>query len=231
MVVSLENCHESLVGIIAGRIKERYHRPVIVVTQVEEGVKGSGRSIEAYNMFEGLQACRHLMSRFGGHAMAAGLTLPKENLPILREQLNREANLTEEDFVPIIKIDAAMPLGYISEKLVEELELLEPFGKGNPKPLFAEKQFWLRRISLVGKTRPIVKLQVQNAAGTVLDAIYFGDAEEFERQVTEKFGRSAWEQALQGRKNEICLMLAYYPSINEYMGRRNLQIVVENYCC
>ena len=231
MVVSLENCHESLVGIIAGRIKERYHRPVIVVTQVEEGVKGSGRSIEAYNMFEGLQACRHLMSRFGGHAMAAGLTLPKENLPILREQLNREANLTEEDFVPIIKIDAAMPLGYISEKLVEELELLEPFGKGNPKPLFAEKQFWLRRISLVGKTRPIVKLQVQNAVGTVLDAIYFGDAEEFERQVTDKFGRSAWEQALQGRKNEICLMLAYYPSINEYMGRRNLQIVVENYCC
>lgn len=231
MVVPLEDCHESLVGIIAGRIKERYHRPVIVVTNVEEGYKGSGRSIEAYNMFEGLQACRGLMSRFGGHAMAAGLTLPKENLPILREQLNREADLTEEDFVPIIRIDADMPLGYISEKLVDELEILEPFGKGNPKPLFAEKKFWIRRASIVGKTRPFLRLQVQNTAGTVMNGIYFGDAGEFEKRVARKFGNAAWEQALRGEKNEICLMLAYYPSINEYMGRRSLQIVIENYCC
>ncbi len=231
MVVPLENCHESLVGIIAGRLKERYHRPVLVLTRTEEGWKGSGRSIEAYHMFEKLQACRDLMSRFGGHAMAAGLTVPEGNLERLRERLNRDAGLTEEDFVPIIRIDAAMPLEYITEKLVGQLDWLEPFGKGNPKPLFAEKQFWIRQLRVVGKNRPVLRMRVQNQTGALMDAIYFGDAEEFSRQVRERFGGQAWELACQGRQNPICLMLAYYPSVNEYMGQRSLQIVVEHYRC
>ncbi len=231
MVIPLENCHESLVGIIAGRLKERYHRPVIVLTRTAEGWKGSGRSIEAYHMFEKLQAFRGLMSRFGGHAMAAGLTLPEENLEAFREGVNREAGLTEEDFIPTVRIDAAMPLEYITEALVEQMDLLEPFGTGNPQPLFAERQFWIRRIDVVGKKRQVIRLRVQNQTGAVMEAIYFGDAEEFTRQVQEKFGADAWEKARQGRQNPICLMLAYYPSINEYMGRRSLQIVVEHYRC
>lgn len=231
MVVPLEGCHESLVGIIAGRLKENYHRPVIVLTRTEDGYKGSGRSIEAYHMFEKLQACRELMSRFGGHAMAAGLTVPVENLPLLRERLNRESGLTEEDLIPLVRIDAAMPLEYISEELIQQLDLLEPFGQANAKPLFAEKYFWVRRLSVAGKNRQVIRLYVQNRTGALMNAVYFGDAEEFTRQVQEHFGKDAWNQALQGRQNPICLMLAYYPSVNEYMGRRSLQIVVEHYRC
>lgn len=231
MVVPLENCHESLVGIIAGRLKERYHRPVIVLTRTEDGYKGSGRSIEAYHMFEKLQACRELMRRFGGHAMAAGLTVPAENLPLLRERLNRESGLTEEDLIPVVRIDAAMPLEYISEELIQQLDLLEPFGQANSKPLFAEKSFQVRRISIVGKKRQVIRLYVQNQTGALMDAIYFGDPEEFASQIQERFGKEAWSQALLGRQNPICLMLAYYPSVNEYMGQKSLQIVVEHYRC
>lgn len=230
LLVKLEDIHESLAGIIAGRIREIYHKPIIVFTDTEDGIKGSGRSIEAYNMFEELLKCRGLLSKFGGHPMAAGLSLPLKNLEPLRKELNKNTTLTEEDFIPVIKIDVPMPIGYISEKFVEELEYLEPFGKANPKPVFAEQHFSIISGKIIGKNHNVWKGRIRNSAGDAIEAIYFGDVEQFMNFMENEYGASEVEKMMQGRKNDIDIAFTYYPSVNEFRGEVTLQIVVQNYC-
>lgn len=229
LVVYLPDCHESLAGIIAGRIRERYHKPVFVLTDAADGLKGSGRSIEAYNMFAEMSKCAELFTKFGGHPMAAGLSLPRENMEAFHKKINENSVLTEDDFIPKVTIDVPMPISYITERLVEELGLLEPFGKGNTKPLFAEKSLNILSARILGKNRNVIKLQVLGAAGTVMEAMYFGDVERFQEYLREKFGHTETEKLFQGRENAVILSLAYYPGINEFRGNRTLQIVIQSY--
>ncbi|MCI9516299.1 MAG: single-stranded-DNA-specific exonuclease RecJ [Lachnospiraceae bacterium] len=229
LVVYLPDCHESLAGIIAGRIRERYHKPVFVLTDAADGLKGSGRSIETYNMFAEMSKCAELFTKFGGHPMAAGLSLPRENMEAFHKKINENSVLTEDDFIPKVTIDVPMPISYITERLVEELGLLEPFGKGNTKPLFAEKSLNILSARILGKNRNVIKLQVLGAAGTVMEAMYFGDVERFQEYLREKFGHTETEKLFQGRENAVTLSLAYYPGINEFRGNRTLQIVIQSY--
>lgn len=229
LVVYLPECHESLAGIIAGRLRERYYKPVFVLTRGEEGVKGSGRSIEAYHMFQEMEKCRELFVKFGGHPMAAGLSIREEMVEKLRNRLNRQTTLTEEDLTPKITIDIAMPIDYISEHLIEELEYLEPFGKGNQKPVFAEKGLEVLSGRILGKNKNVLKFQVKNRAGAVLDAMYFGDTQQFLEDIRKKFGPSEVEKMFQGRKNKVSLTVTYYPSVNVFRDARTLQIVIQNY--
>ncbi|MBS5215059.1 MAG: single-stranded-DNA-specific exonuclease RecJ [Clostridiales bacterium] len=229
LVVFLPDCHESLAGIIAGRIREKYHRPVFVLTEGKEEIKGSGRSIEAYSMFEEMMKCEQLFTKFGGHPMAAGLSIKKENVEVFRRTLNENSTLTEEDFVPKILIDVPMPIDYITEGIVQELELLEPFGKGNTKPLFAEKDLKVLGAKILGKNKNVIKMQVENSAGCVMDAMYFGDVEVFQKDVKERFGQKEVEKLFLQRKNEVRLSVTYYPTINVFRECRTLQIVIQNY--
>ena len=229
LLVKLEDCHESLVGIIAGRIRERYHKPVLIFVDVEEGIKGSGRSIEAYNMFEELLKCKDLLGRFGGHPMAAGLSLPSENLDELRRRLNENTTLTEEDFRAKVMIDVPMPIDYITENLVEQLNILEPFGKGNEKPLFAEQHFRIISGAIIGKNKNVFKAKVANPQNARMDAIYFGDIEQFTTFLKEEYGEEEYTKMMHGEENGIDIGFTYYPSINEYNGRKTVQIVIENY--
>lgn len=230
ILVKLEECHESLVGIIAGRVRERYHKPAIVFTDAEEGIKGSGRSIEAYNMFEELLKCKDILGRFGGHPMAAGLSLLEENLEELRRRLNKNTTLTEEDLRPVVRIDVAMPIEYITEEFVEQLELLEPFGKGNPKPIFAEQHFRFTGGNIIGKNKNVLKAKVVNGSGARIEALYFGQIDQLQEYIIEEFGQQEWERMMRGDGNDVDLGLTYYPDINEYMGRKTPQIVIQNYC-
>lgn len=229
LVVYLEECHESLAGIIAGRIREKYNKPALVLTNSENGVKGSGRSIEQYNMYEELTKCKDLLMKFGGHPMAAGLSLENNQVEPFRAALNQYSTLTEEDFIPKVSIDVLLPLGYLSEELVEELEDLEPFGKGNKKPIFAERNLKVRRASILGKNANVLKLQVVNAYGRVMDAMYFGDIDFFISDLTEHYGQNEVDKMFQNRDNTVTLSFIYYPSINEYGGYRNLQIIIQSY--
>ncbi len=229
LVVYLPDCHESLAGIIAGRIRERYHKPVFVLTDAADSLKGSGRSIETYNMFAEMSKCAELFTKFGGHPMAAGLSLPRENMEAFHKKINENSVLTEDDFIPKVTIDVPMPISYITERLVEELGLLEPFGKGNTKPLFAEKSLNILSARILGKNRNVIKLPVLGAAGTVMEAMYFGDVERFQEYLREKFGHTETEKLFQGRENAVTLSLAYYPGINEFRGNRTLQIVIQSY--
>ena len=230
LVVPLYGCHESLAGIIAGRIREMYHRPTFVLTDSEEGVKGSGRSIEAYSMYEELARCRELLTKFGGHPMAAGLSLPKENVEAFRQMLNRNSRLQPEDFVPRVSIDAAMPLEYVSERQIAELSLLEPFGKGNEKPQFAQKGLRVVRARIVGKNRNVMRLLLESpASGLRMEGVYFGDVQEMDAYIRGKFGDEEAERMYLGRPNRVELAVVYWPDIHEYQGKRSLQIVVKNY--
>lgn len=229
LVVYLPETHESLAGIIAGRIREAFQKPVFILTEAEDGIKGSGRSIEEYSMYEELCKCKELFTKFGGHPMAAGLSLPKENLEKFRRKINEYCVLTEEDFVPKIKIDIAMPVGYPNTSLIRELDLLEPFGKGNTKPQFADKDLKLRRASVVGKNRNVLRLQLETQYGELISAVYFGDVEGFLNYYGEKFGESEVECALSGKNNKILLQIVYYPEINSYNEIENVQIVIRNY--
>ncbi len=230
-ILHLPECHESLVGIVAGRIKEAYHHPVIVFTSVGEGlVKGSGRSIESYHMFEGLMACSDLMVRFGGHRMAAGMTMCQENLPELERRLNEKAGLQPEDFIPVLNIDVPLPVGHVSEKLITDLEALEPFGCGNPKPVFAEQHFRILRAARRGKRANVLTMKVANETGTTIDAICFDDIDGFEKLICQEWGDEELEKLYAGKENAVDIGLAYYPSVNEYGGFRTLQIVVTDFC-
>lgn len=230
-LIHLPDCHESLVGIVAGRVRERYHHPVIVFTSVGDGlVKGSGRSIESYHMFDRLMECRDLMVRFGGHRMAAGMTLKESDLPELERRLNERAGLRPEDFVPVLDIDVALPVGQVSERLIADLEVLEPFGNGNPKPVFAEQHFKLLRASKYGKNKNVLGMKVANMSGTVMDAVCFRNIEELEQLIRDEWGEEELAKLYAGRHNDIDLGLAYYPSVDEYGGFRSLQIIVTDFC-
>lgn len=211
-VIYLPNCHESIAGIIAGRIKEEYNKPVIVLTKAEDGVKGSGRSIEAYDMYESFSACKEYFLKFGGHKMAAGVSLKEENIELLRQTLNENSTLTEEDFEEKIVIDVPMPISYISEKLIGELSMLEPFGVGNEKPVFAQKGITVLSEERVGKEKNVGKYKITDGNAT-MEMIYFGDLDAF-HSFYKEMGT---------------ISIAYYPTINEYMGRKKLQVVLKAY--
>ena len=214
LVIYLPDCHESLAGIIAGRIRELYNKPVFVLTKGEKSAKGSGRSIEAYSMYEELVKCRDFLEQFGGHPMAAGLSIKEENIERFRKKLNENCTLTEEDLRPKIVIDVPMPVSYISRELVEQLSLLEPFGKGNVKPLFAQKNLSVLNLRIFGKNHNVAKMKLTDGSGISVDAVYFGEAEKFAEFV----------------KNHERISVTYYPEINSYQGRETLQAVIRNYC-
>lgn len=213
LVVYLPECHESIAGIIAGRIKERYYRPTFVLTKGETGVKGSGRSIEAYDMFAEMSRCRELFTKFGGHKLAAGLSLEEEKVEVFRKRINELADLTEEDLQMKVSIDMRLPFPYINEELIHELKILEPFGKGNGKPLFAESKLRVIKPRIFGKNRNVLKCRLEDQQGNQMEAVYFGEVEDCLRQMEKK----------------QIMSFTYYPSINEYMGRRTIQLTIVNY--
>ena len=214
LVVYLPDCHESLAGIIAGRIREAYNKPVFVLTKGADGVKGSGRSIEAYSMYEELVKCSDLLTQFGGHPMAAGLSMEEKNVELFRRRLNDNCTLTEQDLIPQIMIDVPMPISYLSKKLTEQLKVLEPFGKGNSKPLFAQKNLRAVGIRVLGRNRNVAKMLLIDENGIKMDAVYFGEAQEFVDFV----------------QAHDTISVTYYPEINVFQGRENLQVVIKNYC-
>lgn len=213
LVVYLPECHESIAGIIAGRIKERYYRPTFVLTKGETGVKGSGRSIEAYDMFAEMSRCRELFTKFGGHKLAAGLSLEEEKVEVFRKRINELADLTEEDLQMKVSIDMRLPFPYINEELIHELKILEPFGKGNGKPLFAESKLRVIQPRIFGKNRNVLKCRLEDQQGNQMEAVYFGEVED----------------CLQQMEKKQIMSFTYYPSINEYMGRRTIQLTIVNY--
>ena len=229
LVVYLPECHESLAGIVAGRIREKYYRPVFVLTKGAEGLKGSGRSIETWHMYEGLNRVKHLLSKFGGHKMAAGLSMPEENLEQFRKEINEKSGITPEDLNEKIAIDMQLPFECVNEKFIGELAVLEPFGKGNARPVFAERQVQVESARILGKNKNVLKLQVKDIHGTRMDAMYFGDVNTFVEYVREKFGDIACECLLRGHGHGIVMAFTYYPDINEYQGVRKPQIVIQNY--
>lgn len=229
LVVYLSDCHESLAGIIAGRIREKYYKPTIVLTKGHDIVKGSCRSIEGYHIFEELQKCDELLTKYGGHPMAAGLSLPEENIDKFRNMINNNCQLTDNDIIPKVSIDICLPLGYISEKLINELSLIEPCGKDNEKPIFAEKDIIVNRIRKLGKNQNVLKLNITNQYNKTMDAMFFGDIEEFENYILEKYTEDELNKAYSGIINDIRLSLVYYPTINEYNGMKSLQITIQDY--
>lgn len=228
-VVYLPDCHESLAGIVAGRIREQYYRPTIVLTKGEHAIKGSARSIDGYNMYEALDRCRMLLEGFGGHTMAAGLSLREENIEPLRCMLNQQAELSEEDLLQKVSIDMQLPFSMISEELIEELEVLEPFGKDNTKPLFAEREIEVIFGRILGKNQNVLKLRLQDSGGRQMDGVYFGDIQKFIDYLTEKYDREMTEQMLRGMRTGMKLSLVYYPSVNVYMEQTYLQIIIQHY--
>lgn len=213
LVVYLPECHESLAGIIAGRIRERYHKPSFVLTRGEEGVKGSGRSTESYSMYEKLCECREYLTKFGGHPMAAGLSLSEENVEPFRKKMNELSGLGPDDFIEKVSIDVPMPIHYIRKDLIQEMKILEPFGKGNERPVFAQKGLRVMRSRVLGANRNVVKLTLADEAGYTMEAVYFGDGDRFQQEIREKERIS----------------VVYYPEIDTYMGREKLQIVIRHY--
>lgn len=228
LVLYLPECHESLAGIVAGRIRERFYRPTVVLTKGESCVKGSGRSIEGYSMFEKLSEQKELFLAFGGHPMAAGLSLPEENVDLLEERLNAAAGLTAEDLTPKLYLDAVLPFSAISEELMEELNGLEPFGNGNPKPVFAASGVSVKGMRRIGKDGSSLRLQVTDTAGISLTGLYFQDADGFEEYLTEEFGAAVVQELYRGR-GEVRLTLAFSPSVDEYRGEKYPQIIISNY--
>lgn len=229
LVIYLAGCHESLAGIVAGRIRECYHRPTFVLTDAEEGVKGSGRSIETYHMYEELSRCKELLTRYGGHKMAAGFSLESCNVEKFRRMLNECCTLTEEEMQEKVVIDMELPFSCVTEEFIEELSLLEPFGKGNTKPVFAARNVELLGARILGKNRNVLKLRVRDGKGVSIDALCFRDAENFLACVKERYGQKAEEELLAGRGRDIRMSLTYYPDLNEYQGQMTPQIVITHY--
>lgn len=229
LLLYLPDCHESLAGIVAGRIRERYWKPVFILTDAAQGVKGSGRSIEAYHMYEGLNRCKELLDKYGGHKLAAGLSLKKENIAPLRRMLNEFCTLTEQDMAEKVSIDMELPFSCVTEKLVSELELLEPFGKGNTKPVFAAKNVSVLEGRILGKNHNVLKLRVRDSADTSIEAMFFGDIDRFFGYLEERFGAGAGKRVLGGRADGMKISVTYYPGINKYQGRRSPQIVITHY--
>ena len=226
LVVYIPDIHESLAGIVAGRVKEQYNKPTIILTKSEEGVKGSARSIEEYNMFEGLLACKELLDKFGGHPMAAGLSLQEDKVDELRIALNNKCELTDEDLTRKIMIDSSLPLEYLNLHLIEELNVLEPFGKGNSKPVFGVRDAKITRAMLLGKDKNVLKLKLLTNNDITIDAMIFNDLENFESKIIEKYGNEGLDNLYNKSNNNISMDFTFYPSINEWNGNKSIQIVV-----
>lgn len=226
LVVYIPDIHESLAGIVAGRVKEKYNKPTIILTKSEEGVKGSARSIEEYNMFEGLLACKELLDKFGGHPMAAGLSLQEDKVDELRKELNNKCKLTDEDLTRKIMIDASLPLEYLNINLIKELDVLEPFGKGNAKPVFGVRDVKVTKAMLLGKDKNILKLRLLTNNNLTIDAMIFNDLENFENKVIEKYGNEGLDNLYNKFNNNISMDFTFYPSINEWNGNKSIQIIV-----
>ena len=228
LVVYIPELHESLAGIVAGRIRESYNKPVLVITDGEEGAKGSGRSIPAYNMFEELTAVKDVFTKYGGHPMAAGVSLPKDKIYELRQRLNANCTLTEDDMQEIIKIDCDMPLSYITEELVDSMDALAPFGTGNTKPLFALKNVPVLKAAYIGKEGQYLRLSVGTGNGQ-MTGLMFRNVPEFEAAITEKYGADCWNRICAGQSSDVKISMIYEPSINEYRDTRSVQILIENF--
>lgn len=226
LVVYIPDIHESLAGIVAGRVKEKYNKPTIILTKSEEGVKGSARSIEEYNMFEGLLACKELLDKFGGHPMAAGLSLQEDKVDELRKALNNKCELTDEDLTRKIMIDSSLPLEYLNLHLIEELNVLEPFGKGNSKPVFGVRDAKITKAMLLGKDKNVLKLKLLTNNNITIDAMIFNDLENFESKIIEKYGNEGLDNLYNKSNNNIPMDFTFYPSINEWNGNKSIQIVV-----
>ena len=229
LVVYIPDLHESLAGIVAGRIKESYNRPVIVITDAEDGAKGSGRSIPAYNMFEELTQVKDIFTKFGGHPMAAGISLPADKIDELRARLNANCSLSQDDMQEIIKIDCDMPLSYITEELVDSIDMLAPFGSGNSKPLFALKNIPITRAAYIGKEGQYLRLSIVNEKGQAMTGLLFRDVDDFEAAVIEKYSDRQWQALFSNENSEVKMDIVYEPSINEYRGSRNIQVLIENF--
>ena len=214
LVIYLPDCHESLAGLVAGRVRENYYRPVFVLTDSEDGVKGSGRSIESYSMYEELTGCGDLLTKFGGHPMAAGLSLDKENVEKFKRRLNNQCTLSEEELTEKVVIDMELPFTAITEHFIEELEYMEPFGKGNTKPVFAARGVFMQHVKIIGKNKNVAKATAIDAAGNRMEAICFHDAQEFAKQCERNNGK---------------MSITFYPGINEFRGERQIQIVITHY--
>lgn len=230
LVIYLKECHESIAGIIAGRVREKFNKPTLVLTDSGNGVKGSGRSIEEYDMYEELTKVKELFTKYGGHKMAAGVSLPRENIKKMQIKLNENCNLTEEDLYLKIWIDMQLPFEYITINLIEEMQILQPWGKGNEKPLFAEKNLKIQKLQILGKTGNVIKLTIENTNHYRMPAVIFGRTQEFMEFLMNKFGQDDINKAMQGIKNNIEIMAVYYPKINEYNGNIQLQIIIDRFC-
>lgn len=226
LVVYIPDIHESLAGIVAGRVKEKYNKPTIILTKSEEGVKGSARSIEEYNMFEGLLDCKELLDKFGGHPMAAGLSLQEDKIDELRKDLNDKCELTDEDLTRKIMIDASLPLEYLNVNLIGELDVLEPFGKGNAKPVFGVRDAKITRAMLLGKDKNVLKLRLLTNNNLTIDAMIFNDLENFESKIIEKYGNEGLDNLYNKSNNNISMDFTFYPSVNEWNGNKSIQIIV-----
>ncbi len=229
LVVYLPDCHESLAGIVAGRLRERYYKPVYVLAGAGNKVKGSGRSIDGYHMYEELHKCREILDKFGGHELAAGLSMDRAYVERFRKRINEVCTLKEEDLTEKVCIDMQMPFSCVTEELVRELKLMEPFGKGNAKPVFAEKNVEILRARRIGKKQNMLRMVLRDAYGSVIDAVYFGDADKFMDDLAGKYGRNKVEMLERGAGENVRISVTYYPGVNEYRGDTALQITVTHY--
>jgi single-stranded-DNA-specific exonuclease len=231
LVIYLPEVHESIAGIIAGKVKEKYYRPTFVLTKASDGgAKGSGRSIEKYDMYEELSACKELFTKFGGHKMAAGLSLAEENIEVLRDRLNENCTLSGDDFEPVLHIDMVMPLKYADMELVREFEKLEPFGNGNSKPIFAQRDVVLLSGRIMGKNKNCGKYKITDDSGKVYEMVYFGDMDKWHLALSEKYGQAAVDELYDWNADgNMKIHVAYYPDINSYQGRDSLQFVMNDY--
>lgn len=229
LVVYLPECHESLAGIIAGRIREAYQRPVFVLTRGEEGVKGSGRSIEAYSMFDKMTEVAELFTKYGGHPMAAGLSMREEDIDKLREQLNQKAELSEEDMAEVVRLDAVLPMSYFTVDTIRQLSVLEPCGKSNTKPVFADRNIKITRAGIVGVNRNVLKLHLLDSMGNPVAGVYFGEVEKFLTFLSEKFGSEEVDAAMHGRENSIQFAAVYEPAVDTYSGRESVQAIIRRF--
>lgn len=234
LVIYLPDCHESLAGIIAGRIRERYHKPTFVLTLSEEGVKGSGRSVDAYHMYEKMSECKELYTKYGGHKLAAGVSMPESSIERFRVFLNAHCGLTKEDLEEKIHIDVPMPMAYVTAEFVRQLAVLEPFGNGNPKPVFSQRNLRFLSGRILGRNGNVGKYRVEDETGRQYDLMYFGDLETWHEFLTENFGREAFERLYQGSYGTnavICIHVIYYPDLDVYQGRERLQMIMQDYTC
>ena len=229
LVVYLPDCHESIAGIIAGRVREYYNKPVFVLTRAKDGVKGSGRSIEAYHMYREMTRVKDIFLRYGGHPMAAGLSMEEDRIEELRERLNRNTTLTDEDLIRKVSIDIALPFSCLTGDFLRELSMMEPFGKGNEKPLFAQKDLKVNSLRILGSSGRCCKMYLTDGSGFRTEALYFGESDKFCRDIEERYGRDALDRAMRGLESPLRMHVTYHPQVNEWRGVRTIQAVIQNY--